>query len=90
MTMTPWKMQGLDAIRRIVAEKGEVTSDDIHYEIGDPPGNPNQMGALFRDAHEAGIIEFSGKLKKSNRKEAKRRDIKIWVAHSSGQGALAV
>lgn len=86
--MTPWKQQGLDAIRRVVTEKGQVTSDDIHYEIGDPPGDPNMMGALFRDAAKAGIIEFSGRLTKSRRPSAKRRDIKIWVTSTSNQARL--
>lgn len=86
--LTPWKLQGLDTIRRVLEEKGEVTSDDVHFEIGDPPGDPNQMGALFRDAVKAGLIQWSGRLAKSTRPSAKRRDIKVWIASESNQGRL--
>lgn len=86
--MTPWKYRGLEAIRRVLDEKGTVTSDDIHSEIGDPPGDPNMMGALFRDAAKAGITEFSGRLTKSSRPSAKRRDIKVWVKSETRQGSL--
>jgi hypothetical protein len=85
-TLSEWRYRALRCIEDL-ADKGEpFTSDDVHYEIGDPP-EPNQMGAAFRDAHGMQLIQPIG-TKKSNRKESKGRLIQVWVKADRAQGGL--
>jgi hypothetical protein len=50
-----WQFDALCFIRSRVDAGERVTSDDVRYELGDPP-TPNMMGAVFRDAHKMGLI----------------------------------
>jgi hypothetical protein len=84
--LSEWRYRALRCIEEL-ADKGEpFTSDDVHYEIGDPP-HMNQMGAAFRDAHGMGIIAAIG-TKKSTRKESKGRLIQVWAKAERMQGGL--
>lgn len=84
--LSSWRYKALRCIEEL-ADKGEpFTSDEVHFEIGDP-SEPNQMGAAFRDAHGMGLIESIG-TKKSTRRESKGRLIQVWAKADRPQGGL--
>lgn len=85
-TVSPWRYKALDCIKELASRGKPFTSDDVHYEIGDPP-HMNQMGAAFRDAHGMGLIESVG-VQKSKRPESKGRLIQVWEKAERAQGGL--
>lgn len=85
-TVSTWRYKALRCIEELAGKGEPFTSDDVHYEIGDPP-HMNQMGAAFRDAHGMGLIEAIG-TQKSKRRESKGRLIQVWAKADRAQGDL--
>jgi hypothetical protein len=76
-----WKRRGLTEIRRLAETQDEITSDDVHPLIGEPPHH-NQWGALFSEAGKRSIIRRTGRIQRSKRPLAKGRQIQIWESIS--------
>jgi ribosomal protein L3 len=63
--------------RRTMIEGDTFTADDLVDAIGLPDGHPNQIGALFRQWHEAKAIRPSG-TRSSQRASNHARRIQVW------------
>ena len=53
---------------------GSLTSDDLHYEMLEPPPHPNCYGTIFKDKRFA----WTGEWVRSTRPEAHARVIRVW------------
>ncbi len=72
-----WKWEALKTISELAERQATLTSDDLHAAPVDP-AEPNQMGAVFREAHQMGVIQPTGRIVKSARGPSKGRAIQVW------------
>jgi hypothetical protein len=89
-----WKAWARSCLREL-AETGEpFTSDDLLARAGvpDPDHQPNasmnQVGALFREAAQQGLIETDGRVVKSRQPHRKGGAVRVWRGVTSAQGRL--
>lgn len=76
-----WMERAENVIRSLCCERGreELTSDDVWTHLGeDSPREPRALGAVFRRCMALGIIEKTGRVVQSKRRENHARDIAIW------------
>lgn len=64
--------------RRTLVEGDLFTADDLIWAIGLPDGHPNQIGALFRQWHQAGTIRPTNRHYTSQRKSNHARRQTVW------------
>ena len=72
-----WRMQAT-IYRKNIAIGGLMTADDLIEQIGLPAGSSNQVGALFRAWHQAGMIASQGNYVLSTRESNNSRSIRVW------------
>lgn len=77
-----WHGGALLVIKEIAHGKHYITSDDFHLRAIElkleEPHHPNATGALFKDAAQKGYIRRTSETKKSVRKRAHSREIRVW------------
>lgn len=72
-----WYGEALDAIEKISRRQRYMTSDDLYSEVSPPPHH-NSVGAVFHEADRIGLLKATGRIVKSVRPSAKRRNIQLW------------
>lgn len=89
--MPSWKWKALRAIEELARDREEFTSDDV-YPIAGEPDHFNQVGKVFAEAKQLGLIEPTGGITHSRRRPAKGRNVQVWrsLIYKKGkaQGAL--
>ena len=84
---TGWWSDALGALDRLAMSRRYFTSDDLWDELGDNlPENPNQIGAVFNEVHNNRLIEPTGRIVKSSRPNAKKRNIQVWRSRLAIEG----
>ncbi len=75
-----WVKQAVRCIHYLAKTHDEIAADDVWEAMHHltPPNNPSAMGLAFKIAHRSDIIESQQKFRKSRRKSANGRDIRIW------------
>ncbi len=77
-----WHGGALLVIKAVCKKQATMTSDDFHrvaVDLGlEEPHHPNAIGAVLRDAAQKGIIRRTPETKKSVRRHAHAREIRIW------------
>lgn len=66
------------AIEHLAATRVTFTSDDLEEVVRDC--RPNQIGAAFRSARQAGLIAPTGQATNSTRQTAHARVIRVWAS----------
>lgn len=78
-----WRDRALTTLREL-ADRAEVTADDLREIVGepDPNGNPNALnntiGAVFRQAHAEGWLEPTGHVVRSRAARRRGGMIQVW------------
>jgi hypothetical protein len=75
-----WFRTAIRAVKYNSKSKDEFGADDIWETLeGYPePITPNSMGLVFKVCQKANLIEPSGNYRKTRRKNANGREIKMW------------
>ena len=75
-----WIKTALRAVNYALKNKKEIGADDIWEILEDYPApvSKNSMGLVFKIANKVGLIEPSGNYRKTRRKIANGREIKLW------------
>ena len=77
-----WLRVARDCAVHLASVQVEFTSDDVWAILDELPvatGTPSAMGAVFRDLDRDGIIEKTGQMRPSRRKQAHRMKT-VWRA----------
>lgn len=82
-----WFKFAIRAVNYCVKKNGHVAADDV-WECLEGynknliyPNSNNSMGLVFKICKKMKIIKATDKFRKSRRKSANGRDIRIWVEH---------
>jgi len=75
-----WMRQAIRCIQYISKTQPELAADDVweHMKNMTNPSNPRSMGVVFKICHNAGMIEPTGQYRKTRRKQANGREIRVW------------
>jgi len=73
----PWWTNAQRAIRALCDYGAPFSSNEVRAYCGDPP-RANAMGALFRWAKQAGLIEFKGELARADHAAGHARVTLLW------------
>ena len=71
-----WIEGARQAIEELAESGFEFDADDLRWRAGSPP-SPAAMGAIFREAHQRGLIEVSG-YKTATRLQRHGSLVRIW------------
>lgn len=75
-----WIKTAIRAVNYNLKNKDAIGADDIWETLEDypEPVTPNSMGLVFKICSKAGMIEPTGAYRKTRRKKANGREIKMW------------
>jgi len=75
-----WMRQAIRCVHYLSKTHHEIAADDIWDSMANfsAPNNPRSMGVVFKICKKAGIIEPTEKFRKTRRKKANGREIRIW------------
>ena len=77
-----WIRQAIRCVHYLIGKQDEIAADDVweNMENYQAPNNPRSMGLVFKIAHKSKIIKPTSRYRKTRRKQANGRDIRIWEA----------
>lgn len=75
-----WMRQAIRCVHYLSKSHKEIAADDVWDSMKNMtlPNNPRSMGLVFKICKKAGIIEPTEKYRKTRRKKANGREIRIW------------
>lgn len=77
-----WIRQAIRCVDYLIRRMPEIAADDVweSMETYTAPNNPRSMGLVFKICHKSQIIKPTARYRKTRRKQANGRDIRIWEA----------
>ena len=74
-----WMEHAIAAVKRLVATRKTITSDELWAEIQMPPREPRMIGNALRRAQGLGLIEPTDEHRRSLRKHNNHsRPVRVW------------
>lgn len=77
-----WLDEALGAIEYLAKTKKTLTSDDVWPLLTSKPHNNVAMGAVFRKAHNLGVITPTSTFIQTQRRASHARPIRVWASNS--------
>ncbi len=75
-----WMRQAVRCVHYLLQKQDEIAADDVWDSMQhiSKPNNPRAMGLVFKICHNAGMIIPTGRYRKTRRKQANGREIRVW------------
>ena len=75
-----WVKQAVRCIHYLAKRNHSLAADDVWESMShlEPPKNPSSMGLAFKIAQKADIIRSKQEWRKTRRKQAHGREIRVW------------
>lgn len=75
-----WMRQAVRCIHYLIQKQNEIAADDVWESMKhiSKPNNPRAMGLVFKICHATNMIKPTGKYRKTRRKQANGREIRVW------------
>lgn len=74
-----WRPKAEAALAQLIRTESPFTADDLRGLVDEPPGHPNQIGALFLAASRRGEIRKLG-YQQSRVKSRQAGSLALWIA----------
>lgn len=74
-----WRPKAEAALDQLIRAESPFTADDLRALVDEPPGHPNQIGALFLAASRRGEIRKLG-YQQSRVKSRQAGSLALWIA----------